>query len=65
MREGGEESGKNIVVAETDFFVADGVVLVDDGDGSLLEETLQGVLDVLGTFSTAEILASEEDLSCN
>ena len=42
----GDECGEVVVVTEADFFGADGVIFVDDGDDAVLEEGLEGIAGV-------------------
>ena len=57
------ERGEQVVVAETDFFDGDGVVLIEDGDGAQLVEPGDAVADVEVAQAVVEVGPGEQDLA--
>ena len=61
-REAGDHRGERVVVTELDLGGADGVVLIDDGDGAVADELAQGLLHAEVAGAQPEIIMCEEHL---
>ena len=56
------QRGQRVVVAQRVLLAGDGVVLVDDGDGSQLQQTLQRIAQVVQPVFVVEILPGQQHL---
>ncbi len=59
----GDECREVVIVTQADFFGADGVVFVDDGNDAVLDEGFEGVTGVEVAATIGEVFAGEQDLA--
>ena len=62
MDAGGHQRGQRVIVTQRVFLAGDGVIFVDDGDGTQLQQPLKRVLQVAAALLMVEILPCQQHL---
>jgi hypothetical protein len=60
--EAGDERGESVIIPELEFGNGDGVVFVDDGDHTVVEQGQQGISGIEMAFMVLQVVVDEEDL---
>ena len=60
--QGSHLRGQSVIVPKTDFLHSDGVILIDNGDGIVCQQLLEGITSIQVWSSVAQIVQCQQDL---